>query len=213
MARFLALLLAVNLLGSQGKVVDLTRAVPEPAEWKIVENRSAGNIGTGPQPPEQKKVTVRLVHAHTSGEDLYFSIEIYNDRQLELEVPISLSSSLLENSGSPIRFRELFVSLGDQPDEDPISFKYSLSVKPISLFGSRSVPGTLELLSPGERITIHLKAELQSDVTADLGKLRVRISGYDVQLTPVTGGYKEFRTNVLALFATSTPLNRAGSVR
>lgn len=86
--------LLVVLSGAQSvpklRVVDLTNAVPDLAEWKIVTSEAGGPVGTSTMPPSHVPVGVHLTNCALQKGGGYFSVEIENNRKLELQVPVSI---------------------------------------------------------------------------------------------------------------------------
>jgi hypothetical protein len=203
MAGLLLLLFAINGDGAQSQVRDLTQATAETAQWRIVETRSGGPVGTWPKPPAHEPVRLHLFDLSRRGNILYFSLEVMNDREEELEVPVSLSSKQHDRPGSIIHLRELLVSLGTSEGDTPGSFSIAHSIAPVSLYGSSSVPETIHRLLPGEKLTLRLKTEIGVAPTLELRSLRARITAWDIQLAPQPEGYKETRTSIPALLTIS----------
>jgi hypothetical protein len=184
--------------------VDLTHTTANPADWKIVESGAGGSVGTWPVPPSHVPVTVHLTNCVMKNAELYFSVEIENNRKLEVQVPISMNSKLFDRRGA-IRFRELFIRLGTAGNtEDATTFKNDPRFGEIALLGDQSVPGTIALLAPGERLVLQLKSEIQSK-DQDLDSLRVRIGAFDETLSPSGNGFRKIGTLIPALFAMSEP--------
>src|ERR1051325_6757267 len=123
LSAFLVSLPAAQMEAAKTRVVDLTRTTANPADWKIMESRVGGSIGTWPVPPSYVPVTVHLTNCVMKDAELYFSVEIENDRKLEVQVPISMNSKLFDHRGV-IQFRELFIRLGTAGNtEDATTFK------------------------------------------------------------------------------------------
>lgn len=199
MTRLAMLLLAMVPVGFQEEVIDLTRAVAKQAEWNILETRSGGPIGTWPKPHAHEEVALRLFDVFRCDDDLCFSLEIKNDRKVQLEIPVSLSSKILEKEEGTVQFRELIVWLGIPAGREQLSFKPLPAIEPVELFGSNSVAGSLQILLPGKRLIFHLRARLKSPLTEEVETLHARLGGSDVVLTPVADGYKRVGTLVPAL--------------
>jgi hypothetical protein len=136
--------------------------------------------------------------------ELYLSVEIQNNRAVEVEIPVNTSSKLLDHSGT-ITFRELLVQVGTATSAgDPSTFQKDLAIPSIELFGSQAVAGTIAVLAPGERLLLRLKTQAPPR-DWDLSTLRVRIAGFDATLVPSGAGYRESELFVPALFVTSEP--------
>ena len=190
----------------QTRVVDLTNAAPNPGQWRIVESRSGGPIGTlaRPVPPPYVPVTVHLTNCAVGNAGFYFSVEVENNRDLEVQVPVSMNSKLFDQRGT-IAFRELLIQLGTATNaQDPSTFKRDPNLPSIVLFGDQSVPGTMAVLAPGERLVLRLKSEVQSK-HQELTSLRVHIGGSDATLSPSGDGYRKNEMWIPALFAMSEP--------
>ncbi len=186
------------------RVVDLTNATANPAVWKIVASGAGGPIGTWPIPPSHVPATIHLSDCVVGNAEFYFSVEIENNRKLELEVPISMNSKLFDRKGT-IRFRELLIRLGTASNtQDATTFKNDPRFNEIILFGDQSVPGTIALLAPEERLVLRLKSEMQSQ-DKNLSSLRVSIGAFDETLSPSGGGFRKIGTSVPALFTMSEP--------
>jgi hypothetical protein len=189
-------------LAAQGRVVDLTNTAPNLAEWKIVASEAGGPVGTWPMPPSYLPVTVHLTNCVVRNAELYFSIQIQNDRKLEVQVPVSMNSKLFDRRGT-ITFRELLIRLGTATNtRDLTTFKIGSGFAEIMLFGDRSVPGTIAVLAPGERLVLQLKSQAWPK-DQDLSSLRVNIAGSDARLSPSGDGYTKREIWIPALFATS----------
>ncbi len=200
----LLLLLSAPRLAAQVRVVDLTNAVPNLAEWKIIESGFGGSAGTWPMPPSHVPVTARLTNCAVRNAELYFSVEIENNRKLEVRFPVSMNSKLFDRRGT-IAFRELSIQLGRATNtKDPSTFKPDPTSPSITLFGDQSVPGTIAVLAPGERLVLRLKSEGLIK-NQDLSTLRVQIAGSDTTLSPSDDGYRKRGTWIPALYATSEP--------
>ena len=189
---------------AQTRVVDLTNAAPDLAEWKIVASGAGGPVGTWPMPPSHVPVTVYLTNCAVRNAALYFSVQIENNRKLEVRVPVSINSKLFDRRGT-IEFRELLIQLGTATNtQDPSTFTRDPNSPSIMLFGDQSVPGTIAVLAPGERLVLRLKAEGRFK-DEDLSSLRVHIGGSDATFSPSGDGYSKRETWIPALFATSEP--------
>jgi hypothetical protein len=198
-----ALLLALGLMWGQQKVLDLTEAPKEQAKWKIIATSIGGAMGSFTQ-TANKPVVIRLSRVLRRGKNLYFTIEIKNDCDVSLEVPVSLSSSRFDTGAEVIRFKELLVNFGTFQEKDS-SFITSLGIKPVMLFGTKAVPSTIQVLPPGETLEIRLKTEIRANFSDDSRMTRVRISGSEVELTRTAAGYSEVGAIIPALFAMSNP--------
>lgn len=186
------------------RVVDLTNITPNLAEWKIVASGAGGAIGTASMQPSYVPATVHLTDCIVGNAEFYFSVEIENNRKLELHVPISMNSKLFDRKGT-IRFRELLIRLGTASNtQDASTFKNDPRFTETMLFGDQSVPGTIAVLAPGERLVLRLKSEMQSR-DQNLSSLRVHIGGSDATLSPSGDGYRKSETWIPALFAISEP--------
>jgi hypothetical protein len=196
---------------SQARTVDLTGGVPDLAKWKILSSVSGGSIGAFPRPPSQVPVTLHLADCAAGDSDFGFTLEIENSRSLEIQIPISLSSKPFDHPGA-IGFRELVIDLGTVTNADSAQmFRRDSRLASITLFGDQSVPGTIVVLAPGERLILRLRAAARSKVP-DLASLRVEIGAFDTTLSPTGNGYHEAETIVPALWATSEP-TCAGTTR
>jgi hypothetical protein len=190
------------LVGAQTSVVDLTGAPANRAHWKIVESRSGGSIGAWPKPASQTPVAVHVTGCVVRDEALYFSVEVDNDRELEVEVPISMDSTLFDGRDT-ITFRELQINLGSAGD-DGRGFMSNPAIEPVELFGDHSVSGTTRTLAPGDRLILRLRTGARPG-HRELVNLRARVAGSDVTLSPNGAGYDQSRTWIPALFTTSQP--------
>src|SRR6266566_1948710 len=189
---------------AQVRVVDLTNTTPNPAEWNIVASEAGGPIGTWPVPPSHIPVTVHLTNCAVRNGGLFFSVEIENNRTLEVQVSVSMNSKLFDRRGT-IVFRELLIQLGTATNtQDPSTFKREPSLPSIVLFGDQSVPGTIAVLAPGERLVFRMKSQVPS-MHQDLSGLRVHIGGSDAMLSPSGDGHKKSEMWIPALFAISEP--------
>lgn len=198
----IALPVVLWLAGAQSSVIDLTSAPSERAQWRIVSSLSEGPIGAWPSSASMAPVTIRLGDCTINGANLYFSVEIDNNREFEVGVPINPDWKVFERPES-ISFREMLISLGTAAT-DGVTFKTYSTLEPFSLFGSRAVPGTMRILAPGEHLSLKLKLNLRSE-HLDLSKLRVQVAGSDVTLSAIDDGYAERRSWIPALFTTSQP--------
>lgn len=188
-------------LGAQVRFVDLTSASPNLAEWKIVSSEASGSVGPS---PSHVPVSVRLLDCTVNNSDLYFSVEIYNDRKLDVQVPVSVNAKLVDHQGT-ITFRQLLIRLGTATDtQDASTFKADPHLGSIDLFGDQSVPGTVEVLAPGERLLLRLKVELRSKAQ-ERRDLRVHIGALDTILSPTDAGFREAESWVPALSVNSEP--------
>jgi len=175
-------------LAGQVRVVDLTNTPPNRADWKIVASEAGGSLGSSQTPPSYVPVTVHLNNCAVRDSVFYYSVEIENSRKLELKVPVSLNSKLFDQRGT-ITFRELLIRLGTVTNiQDPSTFQSDLA--PIELFGDQSVPGTLVVLAPGERLLLRLKSEA-AHKAQELRSLLVNIGASDVTLSPGEDGYRK----------------------
>ena len=198
----LLIALSAAQLAPHVRVVDLTNTTSNLAEWKIVESGAGGSIGPRPMPPSYVPVTVHLTNCALRNAEFFFSVEIENNRQVEVQVPISMNSKLFDRRGT-IVFRELLIQLGTATNtQDPSTFKREPNIGSIMLFGDQSVPGTMALLAPGERLVFRVKSEVPS-MHQDLSSLRVHIGGLDATLSPSRDGYSKRETWIPALFAIS----------
>lgn len=189
-------------LAAQARVVYLTKASPNLAEWKIVASEAGGPVGTSPMPPSYVPITLHLTDCAVRDAGIYFSVEIDNNRKSEVQVPVSVNSKLFDRRGT-IAFRELLIHLGTATNvEDVSTFKNDPNLTTITLFGDPSVPGTISVLAPGERLLLRLKSEAQAK-NQDLSSLRVNSGAFDVMLSPSGDGYKKRETWIPALFAIS----------
>ena len=184
------------------RVIDLTTAAINPAEWKIIASSAGGPMGTWPVNPSQVPVAVHLTNCALTNGKLYYSIEIENNRAVEARVPISVNSKLFDRKGT-IRFRELLIRVGTASNaQDATSFKNDQRFNEVTLFGDQSVPGTDAVVAPGERLVFRLKSDIQSG-DRNFSGLRAIISGFDETLSPSRGGYRKTDTWIPALFALS----------
>ncbi|MGA9628318.1 MAG: hypothetical protein WBL65_17725 [Bryobacteraceae bacterium] len=199
-----AFFLTLPSLGAQVRVVDLTGATPILAGWNIVASEAGGSVGTGPTPPSHVPVTVLLTACSIRNAELYFSVEIQNNRAVEVQIPVNTSSKPLDRPGT-IAFRELLIGLGTATNTaDPSTFKEDLAIQSIELFGNQAVAGTTAVLAPGERLLLLLKTQAPPK-GRDLSALRVRIGGFDATLVPSGAGYRKSDLWVPALSAVSEP--------
>lgn len=195
---------SVPYVAAQARVVDLTNDSPSVAEWKIVASEAGGPIGTRPMPPSHVPVTVHLTSCAVRKSGFYFSVEIENNRKLEVQVPISMNSKIFDRKGT-IRFRELLIRLGTATNtQDATTFKNDPRFTEIMLFGDQSVPGTIVVLAPGERLVLRLKLDVPPK-DQDLRSLRVHLGGSDATLSTNGDGYRKRETWIPALFAISEP--------
>jgi hypothetical protein len=186
----------------QTRIVDLTNTTPNPAEWKIVASGTGGPIGTWPVPPSHVPVTVHLTNCAVRNAELFFSVEIENNRKLEVQVPVSMNPKLFDRRGTTA-FRELSIQLGTATNtQDPSTFEHDPNLPSIVLFGDQSVPGTIAVLAPGERLVLRLKSEIQPR-DQNVSSLRVRIGAFDQTLSPSGDGFRKIGTLIPALFAMS----------
>jgi hypothetical protein len=188
--------------GPQVRVVDLTNTVPNLAEWKVTASGAGGPAGTRPMPPSYVPVAIHLSNCALRNGKFYFSVEIENNRKVEAQIPISMNSKLFDHQGT-IRFRQLLLLLGKAANpQDATTFKKDPRFPEFTLLGDQSVPGTLAVVAPGERLVLRLKAEVRwGDQNFD--DLRVHVSGFDQTLSPEDDGYREMDTWIPALFAIS----------
>ncbi len=188
----------------QTRIVDLTNTNPKPAEWKIVASGTGGPIGTWPVPPSYVPVTVHLTDCAVRNAGLFFSVDIENNRKLEVQVPLGMNPKLFDRRGT-IVFTELSIQLGTATNTQDLStFVRDPNLPSIVLFGDQSVPGTIAVLAPGERLVLRLKSEIQSR-DQNLSSLRVRIGAFDETLSPSGDGFRKIGTLIPALFAMSEP--------
>jgi hypothetical protein len=187
---------------SQSTVIDLTSRLPHPVPWKISATRSGGPIGAWPRPAAQLPVTVRLTNCIAKEMDLYFSLDVYNNRETAIEVPVSIDASALSQKGT-IRFRQLLIELGSTGEST--FFKSDRTLNPIILYGSHSIAGTSRVLAPKEHLTLKLRTRFRSEAP-DLKEITVQITGADITLLPrPNGSYEESDTWIPALRAASQP--------
>jgi hypothetical protein len=201
-------------LATQTRVVDLTNAIPNPAQWKIVASEAGGPVGTRPLPPSHVPVTLGLTDCLLRNGHLSFFVEIYNNRDVEVLVPLSMNSRIFDRPGT-IEFRELLIRLGTATNaQDAITFKHDSRFDGITLFGSQSVPSTIAILAPGGRLLLRLKSEARIK-GEDIGSMRASIGAFDVSLAPSGEGYRKRETWVPALSAISEPTcaSNAGAPR
>jgi hypothetical protein len=197
-----ALLIALSAspLSAQKRVVDLTNAASDLAEWKIVASGAGGSLGSSSPPPSHQPVTLHLTKCAVKDKEFFFSVEIENNRKVEIQIPISMNSKQFDHAGT-ISFTELLIRLGTATDiQDPSTFNQKLPS--VELFGSQSVPSTMALLAPGEHLVLHLKSKGPSK-DQDISSLHARIGGVEVTLTPRPLGYAKNSTWINALSANS----------
>jgi hypothetical protein len=201
-----ALLVAVSAAQSprQVRIVDLTNTAPNLAEWKVTASGAGGPVGTSPMPPSYVPVAIHLSNCALRDGKFYFSVEIDNNRKVEALIPISMNSKLFDHQDT-IRFRQLLLLLGKAANlQDATTFKKDPRFPEFTLFGDQSVPGTLAVLAPGERLVLRLKSEMRlGDQNFD--DLRVHIGGSDQTLSPSGDGYHKMEGWIPALFAISEP--------
>lgn len=190
------------LAGAQTSVVDLTGALANRPHWKIVDSRSGGPIAAWPKPASQIPVAVRMTGCVVRDAALYFTVEIDNDREFDVEVPISMDAALFDGRDA-ITFRELQINLGTDED-DGRGFRTEPALDPVELLGNRSIPGTIRTLAPGDRLMLRLRTGVRLG-HRELGNLRAQAAGSDVKLSPHGAGYDQNRVWIPALFATSQP--------
>jgi len=201
-----ALLVAVSAAQSprQVQVVDLTDTAPNLAEWKVTASEAGGPVGTRSMPPSYVPVAIHLSNCALRNGRFYFSVEIENNRKVEAQIPISMNSKLFDHQGT-IRFRQLLLLLGKAANtQDATTFKKDPRFPEFTLFGDQSVPGTVAVVAPGERLVLRLKAEMRSG-DQNFDDLRVHIGGSDQTLSPSGDGYHKMEGWVPALFAISEP--------
>jgi hypothetical protein len=192
--------LLTSSLAAQERVVDLTSAVPDLAEWKIVASGAGGSLGSSSPPPSQKPVALHLTKCAVKDTELFISVEIENNRKVEMPIPISPNSKLFDHPGI-IEFRELLIQIGTATNtQDPSIFNPKLPE--IILFGHQSIPNTMALLAPGEHLVLLLKSKAPPE-DQDLGSLRAHIGGFDVTLSPSKQGYSKRSTWIGSLSAIS----------
>lgn len=198
------LLLSLFQSGAPTSSIDLTSVIVKPATWRIVSSESGGAIGVWPHPASQVPVTLHLDSCTLKGEDLYVDIVIVNNRELEVQIPISLDSEPFDRKET-VAFRELVLSLGTLVGDEG-AFRADLGVQPVTLFGSSALPGTLRVIAPGGQLIVRLKTHVRPD-HRDPDKLHAQIAGFEVSLSPDGEGYKEARTWIPTLFAISPTID------
>ncbi len=190
------------IVGAQFTVVDLTNAPVARPQWKIVSSQTGGSIGSSMRRPAQPSVAMRLAGCSERDSAFYFSLEIENNGQSEIQIPVGLDSRPFDRRES-VTFKELLISLGETEGDDG-SFRSNPAFDPITLFGNPAVRGTIRVLPPGQGLILRLKTEMRGGAR-DVAKLRAQIAASDVALSPSAAGYEESRTWTPALFASSQP--------
>ena len=197
------------LLSVSTVVVDVTTSPVYLPEWRIVSSAYAGSIPGWPSPASQVPVTIHLIGCEeVKSAKLRCSIGIENNRKVNAEIPISVNATRFYKK-ERISFRELLIELGCVRDvNDDSTFEKDPKIEMFTLFGNRSVPGTIRVLAPGERLILRFSTDVRSG-HQKVNELRARIGGNDVILSPNQDGYDEVKTNIPALFATSGPIDSA----
>ena len=199
MIRYL-LILFIASLGSTGRVINLTEAPTDVADWKIVASSAGGPVGSWPRLPSEQPVGIRFREVRLTRTELYFSLEILNDRDSAIGIPLSRRVKPLVIAGRSSSYTQLLIELGTAGGA-PASCTPLATVPAIELFGNAIVPQSVISLAPHERVTLLLKTNVAGAFPP--GPLCVHISGSSVTLVPVGDGYKETSTWIPALLASS----------
>jgi hypothetical protein len=167
---------AIALLVAQ--TVDLTQLPTTQADWKIVESRSGGNIGSS---VPQERVSFRLETSKAPGRDelLFFSVIVKNTTRSRIMIPVSRNSKQLQSVTRDVTYRSLLIQLESQ----------SGKVLPVELFGSHRKRRTLRQLAPGESLELKLSAPVEGVGENGIAVTQARISCFDVTLTRKNKGY------------------------